>query len=700
MDRKKELLVRMYLVMLAFIVLSVVIIARVAKVAIVEGDKWREKGDKNIQLRPVYAERGNIYSEEYNLLATSLKFFEIHMDLTVVKEDIFRRDVDSLAYCLSKSVGQHKSSREWKQDLINARKAKKRYFTIARKVTIDDYLKLKEFPIFRLGRFKGGLRADRFEVRTKPFRSFAGRTIGDDRENAVKTGLEGYFDQQLSGETLEVLMKKVATDTWVPVYDMSELEQRSGNDIVSTINVSIQDIVHHETLSRAVELKAKAATAIVMEVETGAIKAISNFRMQSDSSYAEVYNDAVGNVSEPGSTFKLATVLALMDDGHCDLETLVDLEKGKARFYDKYVYDSDWHGLNMVTLRQAFEKSSNVGIAKLADEYYNKDTEGRVHFIEKLKAFGLVDKTGVEITGEGTPFIKDPIKNKKEWWGTTIPWMSHGYELTMTPLQLLSLYNTVANDGTMMKPYLVSDILQDDEVVKHFDPRVEVQQIANAKAISAAQELLEGVVLNGTGKKLQSDIVTIAGKTGTTRTNYARQEEEKRYNASFAGYFPVDAPKYSMIVVMYEPGGSVYYGASAAGPAFKRIAERISALGINMENERYGSELIASNDLPGSNSGFGQDFQDVFEYVGLEYRSHRNTRWVEIDPSEVNMNIDKKKISTTTVPDVRGMGARDAIYVLENLGMTVDIAGAGKVVKQTIKPGTKLKGQDVTIYLN
>ncbi len=700
MDRKKELLVRMYLVMFAFVMLSIVIIVRVAKVSIVEGDKWRAKGNKNVKLRTVLAERGNIYSEEYNLLATSLKFFEIHMDLTVVKEETFRKNVDSLAYHLNRSIGTQKSQYEWKEDLLRARRNKKRYYPIAKKVTIDEYKELKEFPIFRYGKFRGGLIAQKFERRIKPFKSYASRTIGEDRKNAVKIGLEGYFDEALSGDDREVLMKKVSAqhEDWIPVYDMSEMEQRRGHDLVTTLNVGIQDIVHTELLSRAMELRAKAATAIVMEVETGAIKAISNFRMQKDSTYAEIYNDAIGRLSEPGSTFKLASVLAMMDDGFCDLNTMVDLQNGKTRFYDKEMFDSDWHNMQMVTMQKAFEKSSNVGIAKLTHQFYNSK-EGRIKYIEQLTKFGLTNKTGIEISGEGQPFIKHPTKDKSKWYGTTIPWMAHGYELMITPLQMLNLYNTVANDGKMMKPYLVSDILEDDDVYKHFDPKVLNAKIASGQAIKNAQILLEAVVEKGTGKKLQSDKISIAGKTGTTRTNYTRKKEKKAYNASFAGYFPVKNPKYSMIIVMYEPQGNIYYGASAAGPAFKTIAERISILDINTE-ARNAEDMIVSNDLPSGNAGFGKDFTDVFNYVGVKYKKNDRSRWVEVTPLELNMNIKKKRIKTKEVPDVKGMGARDAVYILENLGMKVDIVGVGKVAKQTIRSGTKLKGQHVTIYLN
>lgn len=701
MDRKKELLVRMYLVMLAFVILSIVIVARVAKVAIVEGDEWREKGNSNVQLRPVYAERGNIYSEEFNLLATSLKFFEIYMDPTVSKEKTFYNNVDSLAYLLSTSIGKGRSAFEWSKKLKDARKKGKQYVSISRKVSIDDYNQVKEFPIFRLGRFGGGFVAKKYEERTKPFKHFASRTIGRDRENATNVGLEEYFDKELTGQTQQVLMKKVKSadgGVWIPVYDMSELEQRRGQDIVTTLNVGIQDIVHNEVLKRAAELKVKKATAIVMEVETGAIKAISNFQMTRDSNYAEMYNDAVGTLSEPGSTFKLATTMALMDDGYCDLDTKVDLQKGKAKFYDRYVHDSDYHGKEVVTMKRAFEMSSNVGMAKLSHEFYNNDN-GKKKFVEKLHQFGLTERTGVEITGEGMPYIKHPVKDKAKWYGTTIPWMSHGYELTVTPLQMLNLYNAVANDGKMMKPYMVSEVLEDDETVRTFKPKVLRQSIAKPQVVDAAQELLQSVVENGTGKRLKSDKVSIAGKTGTTVVNYSnRNASRKKYNASFAGYFPLENPKYSMIVIMYEPQGNVFYGANAAGPAYKKIAERIMALDRSAKNDSR--NLIASNELPKGDAGFRPDFEEVFDYVGLSYKKNARSRWVEVDPYELNMNIEKKKISTKTVPDVRGMGARDAIYVLENLGLKVDLRGVGKVIKQTLKPGSDIKGQQVTIYLN
>jgi cell division protein FtsI (penicillin-binding protein 3) len=702
MDRKKELLIRVYLVLGAFIILAMVIMVRVVKVSLIEGDKWKDKNKHNVKMRTLTAERGNIYSEDYNLLSTSLKFFEIHMDLSVSKESFFFENVDSLAYCLSKTIGRYKTKSEWKNDLIKAKRAKKQYYPIARKISIEELNMVKKFPILKAGRNAGGLIAESFSRRIKPYNGFASRTIGEDRENASKIGLEGYFDSFLKGDSTQVLMKRISPvgDEWVPIYDLQDFEPGRGNDIVTTINIDIQDIVHNELLSQVIELEAEAGVAIVMDVETGAIKAMSNFRKMENGQYGEVYNDAIGRMSEPGSTFKLASTLALLDDGYCDLESTVDLKGGRMKFYDQWMYDSEMHGIGRVTLTEAFQKSSNVGIAKLTHDHYN-NKDGRVQFVEKLAQLGMTQKTNIEIFGEKDPLVKHPTRNKNEWYGTTIPWMAHGYELMVTPLQMLNLYNAIANDGKMMKPYLVSEVKDGEKVIKEFKPRVLNGQIVKPKVVKDAQTLLKGVVQSGTGKKLQSDIVHIAGKTGTTRVNYAtiKEGESKQYNASFAGYFPSDHPKYSMIVIIYKPQGSVYYGASAAGPVFKKIAERITTLSNNLVYSEA-SQVVAKVELPESNSGYKKDFERVFDYVGLEYKTKKKGRWVEVDPFETKMLIDRKEISKSSVPNVKGMGARDAIYVLENLGMNVEVSGVGKVVRQTVQPGSKIKGQDITIYLN
>jgi len=698
MEKKSELLIRLYMVVGAFALVAVVIFYRVVKVNVFEGDKWRKKAEKHVKWMPIEADRGDIYAMDGSPLATSQPFFEIRMDLQVVKDKFFNNKVDSLAFRLNKMFPAGKSQYQWKSYLQSQRGKGNKYCLIAKDLTIAQKETIASFPILNKSKYRGGAIVDRYFKRRKPFRKLASRTIGVDRENAEKIGLEGYFDKFLKGADEQRLMKFIPPD-WIPVYDLSEFEPQSGDDIHTTIDIDIQDIAHAELASALKKYEADAGTVIVMEVATGAIRAISNLSADGKGGYRESYNHAIGRLSEPGSTFKLATALALMDDKYAELDSKVDLNKGVMKFYDLTMRDSEWHGIESADLRKAFEISSNVGIASLANQHYNK-AGGNTKFVSTLKRFGLLDPTGIELIGEKSPYVKDPIKDKKKWFGTTIPWMAHGYELMYTPLQMLNLYNTVANDGKMMKPYLVSKIKHGEKLVKNFEPRVISNRIASRNAIKGAQDLLEGVVVRGTGRKLQSEYFDFAGKTGTARINYAKKDEEKKYNASFAGYFPANSPKYSMMVVVYTPHGK-YYGGSVAGPVFRNVVEKVHNLKLDLNKAiNQSDELIAAANLPKRRIGYKKDFEKVFNHVGIEYKNKAKSNWVAVDPFDNKMLIDKKSIKKSEVPDVRGMGARDAVYVLENLGLFVELEGQGQVKKQSIKPGAKAAEQKIKIYLD
>lgn len=703
MNRKTELLARAYFVVMVFTVIALVIAYRVVNISVVQGDKWREKGAKNVQWREVNADRGNIYSDDESLLATSLQFFEVRMDMTVSSKAIFNKGIDSLAFLLSNTIRKDLTQSEWKSRLVNARNKKNRYLLIANNVDREELNILRSMPILKLNKYKGGCIVNRNSKRTKPYREFASRTIGTDRDNAQKVGLEGYFDRFLTGPTDKRLMKKVdiVNNIWIPIYDPSEFSNKRGSDIKTTLNMHLQDVMHTELVKAIDKSEAMEGVAILMEVKTGAIKAISNLT-NNNGSIQEVRNVAVGASTEPGSTFKIATVLALLEDSLADLDTKVDLNGGIWKFYDRTMRDSERHHRNEVTLKTAFAISSNVGIARLAHDNYNKSLEGKKRYIEKLNQFGLGEKLGIEIEGEGKPSIKDPVKDKKTWYGTTIPWMSHGYEISITPLQMLNFYNSIANNGTMVKPYLVSEIINEDGSIKEIRPKVVKQSIARPDAIAKAQEVLREVVLTGTAKKMNSSLVSMAGKTGTTVTNYADKQEYSKYNASFAGYFPAEDPLYSMIVVIYDPKGS-YYGSAVAAPVFKTIAEKTMAWRhemadpINLAASDHGK---LTNNTPEGTSGYKADFEKIFDFAGIGYKNKTDNIWVDVDPFESKMLIEDKKVIENKVPDVRGMGARDALYVLENLGLQVAMHGRGKVSRQTIKPGTKLQSQSIEIYLN
>lgn len=706
MDRKRELLWRAYIVMFCFAIASVVILFKVFKVGIIERDKWRQKGEVNVKWKTVDADRGNIYAEEGNLLATSLQFFEVRMDMSVIKQDVFNQQIDSLALFLSKFDPLYikpKSKDQWLKDLKAARKKGNRYFFIAKGLDIDAFNKLKNAPILKLGPYKGGLVKSRYGKRVKPYGELASRTIGVDRENADKVGLEGYFDKLLKGPSDQRLMKRLPNnfgekDVWVPVYDPSENEIKTGDDIYTTLNVDMQDIVHHELLKALKKNNAEGGVAILMEVGTGAIKAISNLTRAADSAYYEMYNLGVTRLSEPGSTMKLATILAAMEDGVTNLDTLINLNYGSKRFADQTMYDSEKHGRTLTTFGEAFEISSNVGMATVANDLYNSK-DGRIQWVKRLKQFGINQATGIDILGEPVPIIKDPVKDKNKWYSTTIPWMAHGYELMMTPLQMLNFYNSVASGGKMMKPYLVEEIKKGDKTKKKFEPVVLNSQIAKPENINKAKQLLENVVLKGTGKNLYSEYVSIAGKTGTSRVNYANKADYARYNASFCGYFPTENPMYSMIVVIYDPRGGAFYGGYVAGPVFKNIAERVYTMKTKQVRS-LNESVYASVGVPGRAVGYHEDFNTILDYLNINYKDESNTPFSVLDPSANAVILEEKKIRNTLVPDVRGMGARDAVYLMEYAGLSVKINGVGKVRQQSVPPGTTARGNRVVLYLN
>ncbi|WP_235296181.1 penicillin-binding protein [Portibacter marinus] len=707
MDKKNELLLRVYVVLLMFILFALVIAFKIVKINVIEGDKWRAKAEQNLKWVDVHATRGDIYTEEGKLLSTSSTFFDIYMDLTQAKNDVWNKEIDSLAYYLSRYTKVNRSSAQWKQLLTKERQAGlswgkpgTKYFTIAKNLNFLQLQKFKQFPLFRRGQFGGGFIVKDKTKRTKPFGSLAERTIGEDRENASKIGIEGYFDKQLAGVKDQKLMKQIGPGIWVPVYDPMEYEPKKGANVITTIDVGIQDIVHNELLKAVQKHQARAGTAIVMEVETGKIRAISNFKLNSNGSYAELYNHAIGERSEPGSTFKLASLLALVEAGHANPDTKVDLEGGIKKFHDLWMRDSHRHGLREVDLRTAFAKSSNVGIAKLADRYFNQSTETRMQFVGLLRQFGLDQVAGIEIVGEKTPYIKDP--NDKNWYGTTIPWMSHGYELELTPLQVLNLYNTIANDGKLMKPYLVSEIYDENGNNIPFQPKVVKDKIASDYTIKVAQELLQEVVKTGTATSLKSDFFDFAGKTGTARFDYADKDQEvKRYNGSFAGYFPANDPKYSCIVVIYEPKVDGFYGGTVAGPVFKEIAEQCFASKKNLIASMTDDEKpkLANFQKPNYSAGFSQDLEDLLDYVGLEHSSSKYP-WAVISPGEYSLELKPNKVKKKEVPSVEGMGLRDATFILENLGLKVISEGYGKVIAQSLRPGLKIEDQTIEITLN
>ena len=700
-DIKNEVLYRVYAVMIMIAFLALIVFAKAVRIQYWEGDKWRAKGEAKVKIDSVNAERGNIITEDGKLLATSLPFFEIHMDPNseALSEEDFMAHVDTLAQCLA--IYTDWTPGGLRDYLINARLEGKRYVFIKKNVSYTELEKIRQFPLFNLGQFRGGFIVKRQSKRDRPFGVLAHRTIGYVREGAKKVGLEGFFDEELGGVAGKRLMRRVGNDVWIPVNDLTEIEPHSGNDIVTTINIDIQEIAH-KALLRALEYhNADNGTAIIMEVKTGAIRAISNLGRTSEG-WWETYNHAVGSAVEPGSTYKLAPIMALMEDFNIDLNDSIDLEKGLTMFYEEEMRDASYHLLDTTTIRKAFEISSNVGIAKLVNHYYSNEKKAE-DFVKRLKSFRLHLPTGIEIEGEAPPYIKEANNKEQDWSGTTLPWMSIGYEVEITPLQLLTFYNAVANDGKMMQPYLISEIQHFGETLKSFKPTILNKKIASDRTIEKAKELLEGVVESGTASKLHTRRYRFAGKTGTAQIDYKKFSPRKdiKHRASFAGYFPAENPIYSCIVMITNPKQNGIYGGEVAGPVFREIADNCFNTRIELHKgiNEYAKPQMVSKRLPNSDVGAKSDLIEVLNYFQLPFVDRSSKEWAVLLPESDTLSVYSRTMTEDVVPNVTGMGLRDALFILENRGLRVVVVGTGKIVRQSIIPGTRIKGQTIKLTL-
>ena len=704
MSRKKEFLLRVYVVFGLFSLVALVMIGKAFYISQVEGDYWRAKAKEQLfVLMPFEAERGKILADDGSPMAISLPFFELRFDTQAPgmkdkNRDLFKESIDSLSLVLSQSLIPDRSPSEIKTWLVRERKAKNQYVLIARNVDYNTLELVKKFPLFRYGQNKGGLRTIRHNRREKPFKILANRTIGLFRDS-LSIGLENSFNEILKGEEGERLMKKIGDHQYLPVDEVSEIEAKKGKDIVTTLNIGIQEVAQEALAEAMLTHNADKACAVVMDVKTGAICAIANLGRSESGELVENYNYAVGYSSEPGSTLKTASTLAMLEEGAVNLKTPVSLGNGITYFYNKEMKDSHTPNISAADLYYAFIESSNVGISKLAWSSFGNSPSKFAAYYEK---FGLTQKTGIEIGGEPFPVIKNPIKNKKTWYGTTIPWMSVGYEVQLTPLQILTFYNAIANNGRMMKPFLVKTILDNDEEVKRFSPTVMKDSIFSESALNQIHELLKGVVQEGTATLLKNDYYSVAGKTGTAVTNYfVKDDLHKDYQASFCGYFPAENPKYSCIVVVYNPTQGGYYGGQAAAPVFKKIADH--CMRTHMEPvaaiNQQPRPLLASELLPVGNYGHRSDFKEIFQHIGVPFKQETKGEWIRTIADHSGVFTVPVQNIKNLIPDVRGMGLRDAMFLLDDYGIKAIPVGRGKIVRQSKDPGSIISNENLILYL-
>jgi cell division protein FtsI (penicillin-binding protein 3) len=680
-----------------------------------EGAEWKAKAEAfNTQVHEIQAVRGNIFDINGNLLATSLPYYEVAVDINApsIDKKLFEAKVDSLGTMIA-NLFKDKSAKQYIKLLRKARKSGDRYVVLKRNVPFKDLQTLKTFPIFKKGK-RGGLVTLQTNKRERPFKMLAARTIGMSREGVKPVGLEGAYDTLLKGISGQRLMQKIAGDVWRPINDENEVEPKDGSDLYTTIDINIQDVAENALMNTLIKNKASHGCAILMEVKTGEIKAIANLTRdgKDSSAYSESLNYAIGYATEPGSTFKLASYLAVMDDYNLSLDEKIPVGNGEVVYYNKTIKDAHPPETPVLTLKRAFEVSSNVAAAKTIVKYYSKNPQ---QYIDKLKSFHLNEKLGLAIPGEANPLIKET--KSKDWSGLSLPQISYGYESLITPLQTLTLYNAIANDGKMVKPRFEREIKHNGKTVKTFTTEIIAEQIVKQSTVKKAKEMLEGVVENGSGKGLNITAFKVGGKTGTAqiarvgakrgsgKTAYG-DVGDRNYQASFVGYFPADKPLYTCIVIINSPSNGIYYGGLVAGPVFKEIAEKVYSSSLDFLEPINNKQNLLTK-APGSIKSKNDEMVIASKALKLPTKSTATEDgYVSRNPSDstrisLQTNNLESQLKKGIVPNLNGLSAKDALFLLENSGFHVKLYGIGSVKKQSIEAGQKFnKGDKITLILS
>lgn len=700
MEIKKDILWRVYLVYLGLIFFGLMIIGKAFYTQRVEGKYWRSMGDSlHTKIIDLDAERGTIFSEDGSMLSTSIPQFDIYMDfgadgLRAKNGERFFKNIDSFAICLSQ-LFKDKKSQDYTRDLKMAYANKERYYLLHKKVSFEEYKLFRDFPLAKLGRNKSGIITEVKTKRLNPYGELGFRTIGLYRENARLVGLERSYDSLLRGTSGKRLVRFVAGGVLMPVEGY-EVEPENGYDIYTTLDINIQDIAERALMRKMMEKEALEGTCVVMEVATGKIKAMANLGRDSSGNYFETNNYAL-RTSEPGSTIKLIPLLTALDEQNKTIQDNIDIHGGKWNVKGRVVSD-DHGGAASISLKQAFALSSNVAMSKLAYEYYNTQPE---KYYAKMKSLHLTSKTGIELKEEFTPVVPNP-KNKKSWNDQTLVSWGFGYALLVSPLQLLMVYNAVANNGKLMKPYLVNEIRSYGTVIQKNNPVVLNSAIASENTIRQLRECMEAVCTEGTARiAFQNSLYKVAGKTGTAKVNDGVFKYKDRvYQSSFAGYFPANNPKYSIIVtIKNKPGAAGYYASTVAAPVFKEIADHLF---------KYIEKPVWSQQLTANKDSFGYQFSGNRESVrllanqfGWQGFGKSTGNWHQVVLSKQNISEKEISVMSGMVPNVVGMGLKDALFLLESAGYRVNITGKGRVVRQSIDGGTAVaKNKIIELNLN
>lgn len=668
-------------------IFAMAIVGKIMYIQLVKGDELREKSYKaRTKTEILTAERGNIISSDGQLLSSTKPLFDIRMDFKSIPPDTFEKYVDALADKLS-SLYPKKSKQVYTNELRAGFKRGDRYYLLVKGVPYFEYQLLRTFPILEKGPRRGGFIAEHKSKRENPYGILAYRTIGLWRENASNVGLEKSYDQYLSGTEGSRVMRKGVSNVWIPLRG-SEIDPINGKDIVTTIDINIQEVAENALLQTLEQYKCQWGTVIVMETATGQIKALANLGRQEDGSYWEDKNYAL-EANEPGSTFKLMSMYALIEDGFIKIDDQVSAFGG-IKYFGKQRVRDDHLGMGNMSLKTAFAKSSNVVFANLIATHYAKNP---MQFIGRLQKLHLHEKTGIDLLGESTPLIK--TTKSKSWNNvTSLPWIAYGYESLITPLHTCMVYNAVANDGKLMKPYLVKEIREYGKVIKKIEPQILEASIAKPSTIQQLKAAMREVVVSGTGKKVQSPYYDAAGKTGTAQVADGKiKYSDGVKQGSFVGFFPYNRPKYTIAVLVRSTPGGAYYGGVVAAPVFKAVADKLYAAHVggwpipedSLKLDSWMVKYATPNALQHALNPFGFDINNSAQLGIAQF---------------INKEVAIQNVDGKVVPNVKGMGLKDAIFILENTGLKVSVSGVGAVTSQSINAGTPLKkGEKIHLQL-
>lgn len=700
MEVKKDIMWRINASFIAMCLMGLVILGQIFRIQFIQGSFWKAQAESsNVEMRNVEASRGNIFSADGSLLSTSVPIYDIRMDMKAdaLTKEIFDKNIDSLALCLSQ-LFPDRTEADFRNSLREARSQNERFYLVRRNVHYHELQALKKFPLFRLGKYKGGLMVQQKDKREMLFQKLASRTIGYMRD-VKPVGIEAAFNEELKGVGGRRLMQRISGGMWKPLNDKDEIEPKDGNDIITTLDINIQDVAENSLEEHLREHNADHGCAVLMEVATGEIKAIANLKRDENGDYIEDFNYVIAEATEPGSTFKTASMLAALDDGLIDPKDTVFVGNGSRTYVRQTMKDSHAPHASRLSIQEAFETSSNVGISSVIVSNYSKNPQA---FVNKVKSFGLGTPLGLDIEGEGAPRIKST--SAKDWSANSLPWMAIGYETKLTPLQILAFYNGIANNGKIVRPHFVKEIQAHGRTIKKFNTVVIKDSIASPQALAKIREMMEGVVSNGSAKVLSTSPYKVAGKTGTAQmvsNRFGYDKTHPSYQASFVGYFPADAPKYTCMVVVYAPSNDVYYGGAVSAPIFKDIADKVYSNHIELHDKPLQKDTTV-NLFPYAKAGQQKELKKVFAELNIPHYSADNDAHLVVPTVESDRVVMKERRTVAGLtPAVVGMGVQDAVFILENAGYRVVIRGRGNVVRQSIPVGTSIKkGQVITLDLD